>query len=164
MGLSKENNKGRKLVRTLVEHAGLMGHVAAFPIRVVFKPSLDCFGHADLKGSGNNRYFELALDSEFMETTHGRDLCVVIAVHELAHIYTWTGNDTVEEAKTNKYGSHGPEFGVVYAQLWTDLMDGVYGNSTLVSNGNDDNNNNNGDTSKGFIDHRAKCRRKLIVL
>ena len=29
----------------------------------------------------------------------------------------------IEDAKIAKYGDHGPEFGIVYAQLWTDLMD-----------------------------------------
>ena len=63
-------------------------------------------------------------DETYMHTTHGRDLCMVIAVHELAHALTWSPNKKVEEANTYKYGVHGPDFGIVYAQLWTDVMEG----------------------------------------
>ena len=58
-----------------------------------------------------------------MTTAHGRDLCVTLLIHELAHVYTWSSNQRIEDAKIAKYGDHGPEFGIVYAQLWTDLID-----------------------------------------
>jgi len=45
-------------------------------------------------------------------------------VHELAHAFTWVGDLEVEESRTSKYGVHGPDFGIVYAQLWTDLIEG----------------------------------------
>jgi len=124
MALTKENTLGRKAIRDIVKYAEVLGHVSSFPIKVVFVDFVDCFGHAELKGSGKKQYFELALDSKYMKTPHGRDLCMVVAIHELAHIYTWSGDPHVEEAKTLKYGDHGPEFGIVYAQLWTDLMEG----------------------------------------
>ena len=124
MSLTKENVLGRKAIRDIVRYAEVLGHVATFPIKVVFNPTVDCFGHAELKGTGKNQYFELALGSNYMKTPAGRDLCMIVAIHELAHIYTWSGDPRVEEAKTLKYGDHGPEFGIVYAQLWTDLMEG----------------------------------------
>jgi hypothetical protein len=30
----------------------------------------------------------------------------------------------VEQSRKIKYGDHGPDFGVMYAQLWSDLMEG----------------------------------------
>ena len=45
-------------------------------------------------------------------------------IHELAHAFTWVGDSIVEEGRTCKYGVHGPDFGIVYAQLWTDLIEG----------------------------------------
>ena len=127
MSLSKENMKGRKAIRSLIEQSEWAGHVPAFPIKAVFKPKTtmeDCWATTDLKGTGKNKYIEIAFDETYMNTPHGRDLCMVIAVHELAHALTWSPNKKVEEAKTYKYGVHGPDFGIVYAQLWTDVMEG----------------------------------------
>lgn len=126
MELTKENRKARKIIRSFIDHANLHGHISAFPIRVSFKSSsyMDgSWGHVNLRGSEKNKYLELAINEEYMKTSHGRELCMVISVHELAHAFTWASDEKVEEAKTEKYGDHGPEFGVVYAQLWTDLMD-----------------------------------------
>ena len=83
-----------------------------------------CWATTELKGKGKTQYIEIAFDEVYMTTPHGRDLCMVIAIHELAHAITWSGNVKVEEAKSFKYGDHGPEFGIVYAQLWSDLIDG----------------------------------------
>ena len=125
MNLSKENLKGRKEIRKLIERAEILGQVSHLPVKVSFKPSsvMDGdWGHVQKK----SKYFELALDEKYMQTPHGRELCVVVAVHELAHIYSWSSNPRVEAAREAKYGEHGPEFGVVYAQLWSDLMDSDY--------------------------------------
>ena len=135
--ISKANMKARRAIRTLVQQSEWSGHVSAFPIKVEFKTKsyMDGnWGTTDLKGKGKNRYIEIALDEEYMKTEHGRDLCMVIAVHELAHALTWSGNKKVEDAKSFKYGDHGPDFGIVYAQLWTDLMEGK------TSEGDDDDN------------------------
>lgn len=125
MGLSKENIKGRKAVRTLIEQSEWAGHVSSFPIKVAFKSRKhmeDCWATTELRGKGKKKYIEIAFDEIYMTTPHGRDLCVVIAIHELAHALTWSSDIKVEDAKSFKYGDHGPEFGFVYAQLWTDLM------------------------------------------
>ena len=125
--ISKANMKARRAIRTLVQQSEWAGHVSAFPIKVEFrsKSYMDGnWGTTDLKGKGKKKYIEIALDEEYMKTEHGRDLCMVIAVHELAHALTWSPNKKVEEANTYKYGVHGPDFGIVYAQLWTDVMEG----------------------------------------
>lgn len=125
--ISKENVRARKQIRELVREAELSGHTPAFPIKVSFKPHSymkDNYGTTELKGTGNKKYIEICLDEEYMKTQPGRDLCLVITIHELAHAFTWSGNQKVEESKTHKYGDHGPEFGFVYAQLWSDLMEG----------------------------------------
>ena len=127
MSLSKENINGRKTVRTLIKQSEWSGHIPAFPITVAFKPKKSmegCWATTELKGKGKTQYIEIAFDEVYMTTPHGRDLCMVIAIHELAHAITWSGNVKVEEAKSFKYGDHGPEFGIVYAQLWSDLIDG----------------------------------------
>jgi len=139
MSLSKENIKGRKVIRSLVEQAEWLGHIPPWPIKIKFKSKsyMDAtWGTTELKGKGKNQYIELVLDEDCMKTPHGRDLCTVIAVHELAHAITWSGNEKVEDAKTLKYGDHSPEFGFVYAQLWTDLMEGY----TAGDEGGDDDN------------------------
>ena len=127
MSLSKENKKARKFLRALVEQAEWMGHTAHYPIKVAFYPAKkmdDCYATTELKGRGKKKYFEIAFDEDYLNTPHGRDLCRVNMIHELAHAYTWIGNFDVESARTMKYGVHGPDFGIVYAQLWTDLMEG----------------------------------------
>jgi len=127
MSLSKENKATRKLLRDLVQHAEWLGHVPYFPIKVVFKHEKqmdDCYATTELKGKGSKRYIEIAFDEEYLKTSHGRDLCKVNMIHELAHALTWSNNTRVEEARTMKYGTHGPEFGIVYAQLWEDLIEG----------------------------------------
>lgn len=137
MALSRENRSRRREIRRLVERAEIHGHISSFPIKVVFKPSpaMDYdWAYALLKGSGKNRYFEIAFDERYMNTSHGRDLCVALTIHELAHVFTWSGNEKVEDAKTAKYGDHGPDFGVVYARLWTDLMENYD-----LEDGDDDN-------------------------
>ena len=127
MSLSKENKKARRYIRSLVEQADWMGHVACHPIKVVFLPPEkmeDCFATTELKGKGNKKYIEIAFDEEYLNSSHGRDLCRVNMVHELAHAFTWVSDLEVEESRTSKYGVHGPDFGIVYAQLWTDLIEG----------------------------------------
>ena len=125
MNLTKENIKGRKEIRKLIERAEILGHVSHLPIKVVFKPSSAMDGSwGDVEKK--SKHFVLSFDDKYMQTPHGRELCIVIAVHELAHIYSWSSNPRVEAARDAKYGEHGPEFGVVYAQLWSDLMDSDY--------------------------------------
>lgn len=127
MSLSKQNIIARKSLRSLVEQSEWAGHVPAFPIKVSFKHKKymeGCWATTELKGKGKSQYLEIAFDEIYMTTSHGRDLCMVIAIHELAHALTWSGDIKVEEAKSFKYGDHGPEFGIMYAQLWTDLMEG----------------------------------------
>jgi hypothetical protein len=127
--LSKENKACRKELRKLVEYAEVLGHESIYPIKVVFNSFPDyegrcpSYAYAQVKGKGNNRHFEIGFDEKYVTTPHGRDLCTTLLVHELAHVYTWSADQRIEDAKTAKYGEHGPEFGIVYAQLWTDLMD-----------------------------------------
>ena len=129
IGLSKENKICRKELRKLVEYAEVLGHESAYPIKLVFpmfpewQDNHPDYAYAQVKGKGKNRHFEIGFNSKYMTTAHGRDLCVTLLIHELAHVYTWSADQRIEDAKIAKYGDHGPEFGIVYAQLWTDLMD-----------------------------------------
>jgi hypothetical protein len=130
MALSKENLKARRELRKLVYRAEVLDHIAEFPIKMVFLDSKqmdDNWADVVLKGKGSKRYFQVAFDEKYMKTPHGRDLCYINAIHELAHVFTWNTCPKVETAKSIKYGEHGPDFGVVYAQLWTDLMGTYYG-------------------------------------
>ena len=125
--ISKENRNRRKEIRNMVKEAVALGHVAVFPIKVSFRSSSAMeydWACAVLKGEGKDRYFDVSFEARFVNSDLGRDLCLTLLVHELAHVFTWSENKEVEDAKTAKYGEHGPEFGVVYAQLWTDLMNG----------------------------------------
>ena len=125
--LTNENKKGRKEIREYVANAEVLGHIPEFPVKVVFIEESRMGGvwaTCELKGKGAKRYFELAFESALMTTPHGRDFCVSMIPHELAHVHTWSSSKKVEQARESKYGDHGPDFGVMYAQLWSDLMEG----------------------------------------
>jgi len=125
--LSKENISRRREIRDLVRMAEEEGHVCSFPIKVKFRGKSYMngdWGSTEIKGMGKNKYIEISLDEGRMKTKDGRDLCLMTFVHELAHAIVWGNNEKVENAKFLKYGDHGPDFGIVYAQLWSDLMGG----------------------------------------
>ena len=127
MSLTKENKKGRKEIREYVANAEVLGHIPEFPVKVVFveESAMDgMWATCELKGKGSKRHFELAFESTLMTSPHGREFCVSMIPHELAHVHTWSSSKKVEQARQSKYGDHGPDFGVMYAQLWTDLMEG----------------------------------------
>lgn len=124
--LTKENKKGRKEIREYVTRAEILGHVPEFPVRVVFVDESKMegnFASCELKGKGSKRYFEIAFEDKLMTTPHGRDFAICTLPHELAHVHTWSSSKKVEQSRHKKYGDHGPDFGVMYAQLWTDLME-----------------------------------------
>jgi len=126
MKLSKQDIQGRSSIRSLAKQSEWLGHVSAFPIKFGFKSKTYMAGNwgtTEIKGLGKNKHIEISLGEDYMKTPHGRELCMVIAIHELAHALTWSANEKVEDAKSYKYGDHGPEFGIVYAQLWSDVMD-----------------------------------------
>ena len=126
MALSKENLEVRKELRQFIYDAEVLGHITQFPVKVVFFESSRMDGdwaNCELKGKGHNRYFQIAFDKKFMSTPTGRDFCISMMPHELAHALTWSSSKKVESARTLKYGDHSPEFGIIYAQLWTDLIE-----------------------------------------
>ena len=127
MSLTKENKKGRKEVREYIARSEVLGHIPEFPIRVIFSDESKMDGMwatCELKGKGSKKYFEIAFESALMTSPHGRDFCISMIPHELAHVHTWSSSKKVEQARQAKYGDHGPDFGVMYSQLWHDLMEG----------------------------------------